>query len=266
MRSPKETVRFHACAFARKRRPPRGANAPDGIEERERRTERRGRSECAMPLTRHGPPLGASLAAFLSRYRAALCLHARLAHGVSQLLAGTPSGPGRSPDTARVHGLRATRAGAAPCPTSTTPREAPFHGQGNRNIVKILEKSRAPKFDLPGFRPVPFDFAPNAARMNMRLSCDLLNAIKVTAASRRARSATACMPAAASRSAPSMMRCRRWRIYAARTHRGFRRVDRLSALLDAQPADLLGVRLSERSVQRYGKGADRQSRSALHRH
>ena len=85
---------------------------------RGRRTGRRGQSECAMSLSRHGPPLGASLAAFSFRYRAALCLHApEPAHGVSQLLAGTRNGPGRSPGTARVRGLRTTPAGAAPCPT-----------------------------------------------------------------------------------------------------------------------------------------------------
>jgi predicted DNA binding CopG/RHH family protein len=38
-------------------------------------------------------------------------------------------------------------------------------------------------FDLSGFKPVQFEFAPKAARVNMRLSNDLLKAIKVKAAS-----------------------------------------------------------------------------------
>lgn len=37
-------------------------------------------------------------------------------------------------------------------------------------------------FDLSGFKPVQFEFAPKAARINMRLSDDLLKAIKVKAA------------------------------------------------------------------------------------
>lgn len=37
-------------------------------------------------------------------------------------------------------------------------------------------------FDLSGFRPVQFEFAPKAARVNMRLSTDLLKAIKSKAA------------------------------------------------------------------------------------
>lgn len=37
-------------------------------------------------------------------------------------------------------------------------------------------------FDLSGFKPVQFEFAPKAARINMRLSNDLLKAIKVKAA------------------------------------------------------------------------------------
>lgn len=37
-------------------------------------------------------------------------------------------------------------------------------------------------FDLSGFKPAQFEFAPKAARINMRLSDDLLKAIKVKAA------------------------------------------------------------------------------------
>ncbi|MGV3634008.1 MAG: CopG family antitoxin [Pseudorhodoplanes sp.] len=37
-------------------------------------------------------------------------------------------------------------------------------------------------FDLSGFKPVQFEFAPKAARINMRLSDQLLQAIKVKAA------------------------------------------------------------------------------------
>ncbi|MFZ5689757.1 MAG: CopG family antitoxin [Pseudomonadota bacterium] len=37
-------------------------------------------------------------------------------------------------------------------------------------------------FDLSGFKPVQFEFAPKAARINMRLSDDLLKAIKIKAA------------------------------------------------------------------------------------
>ncbi|MGE3987086.1 CopG family antitoxin [Pseudorhodoplanes sp.] len=37
-------------------------------------------------------------------------------------------------------------------------------------------------FDLSGFKPVQFEFAPKAARVNMRLSTDLLKAIKSKAA------------------------------------------------------------------------------------
>ena len=37
-------------------------------------------------------------------------------------------------------------------------------------------------FDLSGFKPVQFEFAPKAARINMRLSNDLLKAIKIKAA------------------------------------------------------------------------------------
>ena len=37
-------------------------------------------------------------------------------------------------------------------------------------------------FDLSGFKPVQFEFAPKAARVNMRLSTHLLKAIKSKAA------------------------------------------------------------------------------------
>jgi hypothetical protein len=43
---------------------------------------------------------------------------------VSLLQAGTRSGPERSPGAARVRGCVTTPAGAAPCPTLATPREA----------------------------------------------------------------------------------------------------------------------------------------------
>jgi hypothetical protein len=56
---------------------------------------------------------------------------------VSQLLAGTRSGPGRSPGTARVPGLRTRPAGAAPRPAITTPREAPLNGRGGRRIEAV---------------------------------------------------------------------------------------------------------------------------------
>ena len=49
---------------------------------------------------------------------------------ISQLLAGDPSVPGRSPGTARAHGVRySTPAGAAPCSTILTPHDSALDKQ-----------------------------------------------------------------------------------------------------------------------------------------
>ena len=40
------------------------------------------------------------------------------------------------------------------------------------------------QYDLGGMKTVQFEFAPKAARVNMRLPADLLNAVKSTAARR----------------------------------------------------------------------------------
>jgi len=77
---------------------------------------------CANDLLRHSRLSAHRPAAFSVRRRAALCLHApEAAHGVSQLLAGVPSDPGRSPGAARVRGCEPRPQAPRPAPPSRTP-------------------------------------------------------------------------------------------------------------------------------------------------
>jgi hypothetical protein len=73
---------------------------------------------------------------FCATHRAPLSV-AGYGRAVSQLLAGTPSGPGGSPDAARVQVLRDLPAGAAPRPASRRLMNAPFIGRGGRMIGEV---------------------------------------------------------------------------------------------------------------------------------
>ncbi len=46
----------------------------------------------------------------------------------------------------------------------------------------FVAKSDLTQYDLSGMKMVQFEFAPKAARVNMRLPADLLKAVKATAA------------------------------------------------------------------------------------
>lgn len=54
--------------------------------------------------------------------------------------------------------------------------------RSDREAEDFVATADLTKFDLSGFKPVQFEFAPKAARINMRLSSDLLKAIKSRAA------------------------------------------------------------------------------------
>jgi hypothetical protein len=124
-------------------------------------------------------PLGAPQAAFslrrqaaLSRFRSAPCRTTGAKPGssseavaqrstVSQLLAGTRIGPGRSPGAARVPTLRDRPAGAAPRPASRRLMMRPSNGRGEANCKPALESGHK-------FRAMPEVFGRTANLAGMR--------------------------------------------------------------------------------------------------
>ena len=54
----------------------------------------------------------------------------------------------------------------------------------DRQAEEFVAKSDLTQYDLSGMQIVQFEFAPKAARVNMRLPVDLLKQVKATAARR----------------------------------------------------------------------------------
>lgn len=54
----------------------------------------------------------------------------------------------------------------------------------DKQAEKFVAGSDLTQYDLSGMRTVQFEFAPKAARINMRLPADLLTAVRDTAARR----------------------------------------------------------------------------------
>ena len=54
----------------------------------------------------------------------------------------------------------------------------------DRQAEEFVSKSDLTQYDLSGMQIVQFEFAPKAARINMRLPTDLLKQVKATAARR----------------------------------------------------------------------------------
>ncbi len=54
----------------------------------------------------------------------------------------------------------------------------------DRQAEEFVAKSDLTQYDLSGMQTVQFEFAPKAARINMRLPVDLLKQVKATAARR----------------------------------------------------------------------------------
>jgi predicted DNA binding CopG/RHH family protein len=54
----------------------------------------------------------------------------------------------------------------------------------DKDAEDFVANSDLTKYDLSGMRTVQFEFAPKAARINMRLPADLLKAVKMSAARR----------------------------------------------------------------------------------
>jgi predicted DNA binding CopG/RHH family protein len=54
--------------------------------------------------------------------------------------------------------------------------------RSDKEAEDFVANSDLTQYDLAGMRTVRFEFAPKAARVNMRLPADLLKAVKTTAA------------------------------------------------------------------------------------
>lgn len=50
-----------------------------------------------------------------------------------------------------------------------------------RRPSAFIDEADLSEYDLSGFRPMHFEFAPKDGRVNMRLPCDLLAAVKAQA-------------------------------------------------------------------------------------
>ena len=64
----------------------------------------------------------------------------------------------------------------------TNPKPKPFPVfRSDEDAERFVEEANLTDYDLTGFKPMPFEFEPKAARVNMRLPGRLLAAVKEAA-------------------------------------------------------------------------------------